>query len=191
MSLQPLQRVLSNLQGQYRQKPHHLAHIQACWNEIVGEVVAAQTRPCNFHRGTLKVATSSAGWAQNLVFERQRILDKLNKALSFQVEDIRFSTAQWYDLPVPPSLPEEEQQRSLWQEHPSRVQSFSEALETPRQDPELAAKNVDPMVAFRSWTKTMRSRSKDMPLCPVCHCPTPPGELSRWQQCAVCAAKHW
>ncbi|NJL81148.1 MAG: hypothetical protein HC917_24425 [Richelia sp. SM2_1_7] len=34
-------------------------------------------------------------WAQNLTFERQRLLKKLNKILPTPLVDIRFSTARW------------------------------------------------------------------------------------------------
>ena len=37
----------------------------------------------------------------------------------------------------------------------------------------------------------MRSRSRQLPLCPECQCPTPTGELHRWQVCSICAAKRW
>jgi predicted nucleic acid-binding Zn ribbon protein len=37
----------------------------------------------------------------------------------------------------------------------------------------------------------MRSRSQQLPLCPHCQCPTPAGELERWQMCSICATKHW
>lgn len=193
MSLQPLNRVLGNLEGQYkRQDAHHVSQVQACWNDVVGSVVAAQTRPYNLQRGVLKVATSSAAWAQNLVFERQRILEKLNKALPFSISDIRFSTAQWHEIPTPASFPGDEQQTALWQAHPSRLLNApSDPKNQRQQNPDLVEPEMDPVMAFQCWANKMRSRSKDLPLCPHCHCPTPVGELSRWQQCAICAAKNW
>lgn len=193
MSLQPLNRVLGNLEGQYkRQDAHQVSRVQGCWSEIVGTVVAAQTRPYHLQRGTLKVATSSAAWAQNLVFERQRILEKLNKVLPFPISDIRFSTAQWHEMPTSASFPGDEEQTTLWQAHPSRLLNSSDNSENQRQqNPDLVEPLMDPVMAFQTWANTMRSRSKNLPLCPQCHCPTPPGELSRWQQCAICAAKHW
>ncbi|MGC8711984.1 MAG: DUF721 domain-containing protein [Leptodesmis sp.] len=193
MSLQPLNRVLGNLEGQYkRQYAHHLAQVQGCWSEVVGSVVAAQTRPYTIQRGILKVATSSAAWAQNLVFERQRILEKLNKVLPFSINDIRFSTAQWHEIASSASFPGDEQQTALWQGHPSRLLSSSSSQKNPPSHyPESDAPPMNPVMAFQTWAARMRSRSKDLPLCPRCHCPTPPGELTRWQQCAVCAAKHW
>lgn len=193
MSLQPLNRVLGNLKGQYRrQEAHHASQVQGCWSEVVGDVVAAQTRPYSLQRGVLKVATSSAAWAQNLVFERQRILEKLNKVLPFPVSDIRFSTAQWHEIPPPTSFPGDEEQVALWQSHPSRLLNLSGNQQSQRQqNPDSTELPLDPLLAFQAWANSMRSRSKDLPLCPHCHCPTPTGELARWQQCAVCAAKHW
>ncbi len=193
MALQPLNRVLGNLEGQYkRQDAQRLAQVQGCWSEVVGNVVAVQTRPYNCQQGILKVATSSAAWAQNLVFERQRILEKLNKNLPFLISDIRFSTAHWHEQPTSASFPGDEQQTALWQGHPSRLLDNSSGhQENQQQNPESVEVQVDPLVAFQAWANAMRSRSKNLPLCPQCHCPTPSGELARWQQCAVCAAKHW
>jgi predicted nucleic acid-binding Zn ribbon protein len=190
MSLQPLQRVLGHLEGRYKREPQQLAQVQACWSEIVGTIVAAQTRPSHLQRGVLKVATSGAVWAQNLVFERQRILAKLNDALPFQVNDIRFSTGSWQESPLA-SFPGDEAQTILWQSHPSRLSSLSGKGNPSVTQPESVTSPVDPVMAFQTWANQMRSRSKDLPLCPHCHCPTPPGELERWQECSICAAKHW
>ncbi|NEP50291.1 MAG: DUF721 domain-containing protein, partial [Moorea sp. SIO3C2] len=32
---------------------------------------------------------------------------------------------------------------------------------------------------------------QNLPLCPQCKCPTPPGELQRWDVCGLCAIKQW
>ncbi|MBD1851970.1 DciA family protein [Leptolyngbya sp. FACHB-711] len=150
----------------------------ACWNEVVGLAVAAQTRPVEIQRKVLQVATSSPAWAQNLAFERHLILTKLNDRLALGLKDIRFSAAQWQmgdRLFKTDSL-------SLWQSHPSRLKNPT---------PFTSAAATDPQTAFRSWAQQMRSRSQHLPLCPTCHCPTPEGELVRWSACALCAAKQF
>ncbi|MDX2243480.1 MAG: DUF721 domain-containing protein [Leptolyngbyaceae cyanobacterium bins.302] len=206
MSFKSLHHVLGGLQNQYqRQKRSQLQGVLQCWAEIVGPVVAVQTRPLNIYQGVLKVATSSAVWAQNLVFERQRILEKLNRTPSLQgaeqITDIRFSPARWHEVPLT-SFPGEQLQDELWQAHPSLylgVGSSGTASPPPRhnsaQNSDLQESkrktSEDAITAFRQWSVHMKGRSRQLPLCPECRCPTPPGELHRWSVCAICAAKGW
>lgn len=191
MSFKSLDTVLGGLQNQYQRQDHRqLQQIIRCWAEVVGPVVAAQTCPLNLYRGVLKVATSSAAWSQNLVFERQRILDKLNQVLALQITDIRFSPAQWQPNPKVAIAPGEQEQQELWHHHPSRLSD--RVRQQPKVSPNLEHSNDgDAVSAFQQWARLMRSRSSELPLCPECHCPTPAGELSRWQVCAICITKRW
>jgi predicted nucleic acid-binding Zn ribbon protein len=157
------------------------------WAEVVGPAVAAQTRPLGVQRQVLMVATSSAVWAQTLSFERVRLLEKLNQRLAAQpprttLRDIRFSTAQWSAAPVTPESTSDV--LATWQCHPSRL---PQDAPPPSHQPRCA----NSQDAFRRWSSTIQSRSQHLPLCPACHCPTPPGELARWSVCALCAAQDW
>ncbi|MEN9207778.1 MAG: DUF721 domain-containing protein [Gloeomargarita sp. GMQP_bins_120] len=60
------------------------------WAELVGPTVQRQTEPLYIRRGVLYVATRSPVWAQNLTFERQRLLQRLNAHLPEPLQDIRF-----------------------------------------------------------------------------------------------------
>lgn len=174
-----LNQVLGAIEHQERwQSRRQFQDLLACWVEIVGAAVAAQTRPIEIQRKVLQVAASSPAWAQNLAFERHLILTKLNDRLGLGLKDIRFSAAQWQSSDrrvISESL-------SLWQSHPSRLADLT---------PRAAAAASDPQTAFRNWARQMRSRSQHLPLCPTCHCPTPEGELVRWSACALCAAKQF
>ncbi|UBF24893.1 DciA family protein [Kovacikia minuta CCNUW1] len=186
MTFKSLHHVLDTLETSYQpQERQQLQRLLQCWTEVVGPVVAVQTRPLSIQRGVLRVATSSSAWAQNLVFERQRILEKLNAKLLLSLTDIRFSTAQWQNAASPFTSPSLEQQAELWQNHPSRLSGQHGFQHRQTLEPS------DPKLAFQSWAQRVRSRSQDLPLCPHCHCPTPPGELNRWQVCAHCVAKRW
>ncbi|HEY9640710.1 MAG TPA: DciA family protein [Coleofasciculaceae cyanobacterium] len=179
--MKSLQQVLGILDHQESWKGRRqFQQLLACWGDVVGVAVATQTRPIAIQRHVLSVATSSSAWAQNLAFERHRILDKLNDRLSLSLTDIRFSTAHWHTHSSPPETPET---AVLWQNHPSRVAA---AAPLPISPPSL-----DPQTAFRSWARTMRSRAQHLPLCPSCQCPTPTGELERWSVCSLCAAKKF
>jgi predicted nucleic acid-binding Zn ribbon protein len=185
MSFQSLNRLLKTLEQRPSPKERQFQRVLQAWTEIVGDCVAAQTRPLRIQQGVLQVATSSSAWAQNLVFERQRILDKLNPYLVTPLTDIRFSTAQWVTAAPAPTNPGEEQQTHLWQNHPSRFEGQISSTD------HSSADATDAISAFQHWAKTQRSRSQQMPLCPACQCPTPSGELERWQVCAHCITKKW
>lgn len=182
MSFKSLNHILGVLQEQSRwQQP--LQHLCKCWPEVVGAAVAAHTRPLSIGRSTLWVATSSAAWAQNLTFERQRILEKLNPRLPSPLVDIRFSTAQWQVSKNRNSASASQAQTQLRQ-HPSWL--VEAAISRNNQRPVQ-----NPNTAFQHWAKAMQARTHGLPLCPRCDCPTPPGELQRWAVCSICAAREW
>lgn len=182
MSFQPLNHVLSSLHKQERwREQRQFQCLLQCWTEVVGPVVSAQTRPVTIsNRGILEVATSSSVWAQNLAFERHRVLEKLNARLLSSLTDIRFSTRYWQNGL---GRHQSSEPRQLWREHPSQVSNpLSKAEKTSSQDSNTA---------FRHWTSVIQSRSRQLILCPKCDCPTPSGELKRWSVCAVCATQRW
>ena len=201
MSLRSLHQLLGNLQNQ----PPTIQQFQRLlqiWAEVVGSSVAAHARPVSMERGVLYVATASSAWAQDLVFKRRRLLQGLNAQLSgsgsgseFEpLLDIRFSTAQWQDVPVDRPAPGSEQQAKAWAEHPSHLtvdetaaQSGSEV--NSENSPQPLAET--PIAAFDHWATQVRSLRQMLPLCPECQSPTPTGELQRWQVCGVCASKQW
>ncbi len=184
MSFKSLHHVLSTLQAQtgWQDQPFHrlLKH----WPEAVGVVVASHTQPLSIQRDLLWVATSSAVWAQELTFGRQPLLAKLNAYLPSPLIDIRFSTAHWQcpkdNKPDAGNQP----QTDLWREHPSYVVDVSRLPNT-----DARPNSQNPKAAFQHWAKVMQARSYGLPLCPQCHCPTPVGELRRWDVCAICAFK--
>ncbi len=187
MAFHSLNHVLDSLENQYKQQhQQQFQQVLGHWQNVVGAVVAAQTRPTSIQRGVLKVATSSSAWAQNLVFERQRILEKLNQVLPRSLTDIRFSTAQWAAIPLA-TFPGEQAQRELWQSHPSRLQTNEKS----QPSSSFALPPNTPLAAFQNWAMVVRSRTNHLPRCPQCHSPAPIGELERWQVCSLCAAKQW
>lgn len=190
MSLKSLHTVLNAFESQenWRSRQQFKA-LLACWNRVVGGAVAAQTRPLGVQRGVLHVATSSAAWAQNLAFERQRLLGKLKAQLQEtflpeELVDIRFSAAQWQNQ-QPASPSDAIDQRAAERDHPSHVE-----VPTPPQAVFQPAPQ-NPKSAFQQWANAIHARSQHLPLCPQCQCPTPPGELSRWSMCSLCIAKQW
>jgi len=183
--IQSLSQILGGLEGQDNWKGRQqLQQVLARWPVVVGEAVAAQTRPTGIQRRVLLVAASSSAWAQNLGFERIRILEKLNALTTFNLTDIKFSTGQWrseYSL-IAANISES---AILWRDHPSRLANL------PLPPGNAVPLAPDSQSAFRNWARVMRSRAQNLPLCPACQCPAPPGELSRWQVCSLCAAQRF
>lgn len=183
MSFKSIERILNVLEQQQAQNQPFLILLK-CWPDVVGKVVAAHTRPTSIQRDVLWVATSSSSWAQNLVFERPRILQKLNPQLPTPLVDIRFSTAQW-QTPETTLADSNNSNPDLGREHPSFIS------DTPRIPKPDSPNSNNPNATFQHWAKVMQARSQNLPLCPQCRCPTPAGELQRWEICSFCAAKHW
>lgn len=189
--MQSLYHILGRLQSQIlTPEQQQFQDLCQCWSEIVGTVASRHTRPVTWHRGVLSVATSSATWSQDLTLKRLQIIHKLHQKLLFPVQDIKFSPAGWRYQPhgdqslSPASATDELSQ--MWQEHPSRVEIPTEKAE----DGATQLLKLTPLTAFEGWANRLKQRSQDLPLCPQCHCPTPPGELSRWSVCGLCALKN-
>ncbi|MBO3463519.1 DciA family protein [Aetokthonos hydrillicola Thurmond2011] len=179
MSFKSVNDILGVLEVQAKWQEQPFQILLTSWAEVVGSVVAAHTQPLSIQHDVLRVATSSAAWAQNLTFERPRLLLKLNEKLDPPLVDIRFSTAGWRRA----KDTQTQKQIVLSFQHPSYL---GNAMKAPR-DVSPTAGNAN--TAFKSWAKTVQERSHNLPLCPQCDCPTPPGELQRWGVCSPCAAK--
>lgn len=180
MSFQSIPEILDLLQIEalYQQQP--LQRLLDCWQEVVGKVIATHTQPVSIERDVLWVATSSAAWAQNLTFERQRLLKKLNKVLPTPLVDIRFSTARWQSTKKKPYLPQSISSR----EHPSYLGNMINHTI-------IHSFPKTPDTAFANWAKAAKAQFSYLPLCPNCQSPTPKGELERWEVCSICAAKSF
>ncbi len=91
MGLASLGRILERLDtGPTWEQCRQWRELLRVWAELVGPTVQRQTEPLHIRRGVLYVATRSPVWAQNLAFERHRLLQRLNPLLSHPLKDIRF-----------------------------------------------------------------------------------------------------
>jgi predicted nucleic acid-binding Zn ribbon protein len=143
MGLQSLPHLLNSISSQESWRGRRqFQMLVSCWPEIVGQAVAAQTRPTGIQRQVLQVATASSAWAQNLAFERHTILAKLNAKLGpspglnlgLELSDIRFSTAQWQSESTGRAAGGNAEVENfseaaiLWRDHPSRVQPVGQPV---------------------------------------------------------------
>ncbi len=61
------------------------------WGETVGEKVAKNTEPDRVEHGVIIVKVSSPTWRQELHFQKNEIIQKINKTIGKKViRDIRF-----------------------------------------------------------------------------------------------------
>lgn len=62
------------------------------WDEIVGAEIAKRAKPDSVRKGILFVKVSNSAWAQELTFQKDIILKRLNNYVSDEnpVHDVRF-----------------------------------------------------------------------------------------------------
>lgn len=192
MSFQSLNTVLRDV-GEPSQflgkRSSHFQQVLQHWSSIVGADLALHTRPHRLDRQVLKVATSSAVWAQNLQFERHRLRLKILEQVNLDLKDIQFSTAYW-QMPTPTdqSLASTQEQQE-WQNHPSRIVVQS-GLTVQRGRILGNPERRTVAAQFSAWATACQLRNRSLPRCPRCQSPTPPGELSRWKMCSFCMGQQ-
>lgn len=177
MGLDGLGKLIKGLEGQESwQTQRQFRQVLQHWPKAVGYAVARHTRPVSLQQGTLYVATSTAAWAQTLLYERFNILRKLNRHQRQPLKNIRFSTAQWAQ---PSSI---QKPTMAMSQHPSYLGQIPTL-------PQLATQT--PTAVFQRWAAAVREMQTTQSLCPQCRCHCPPGEIDRWTVCALCATKRW
>lgn len=157
-----------------------------CWQEILGEKISRNSRPIGIFRGVLWIATSNSAWAQNLSMQRYILLKKLNSQLSEPLTDLRFSSAQWHQNIDSNKNTLSNNQTTNKQKHPSQIEISADRLNL-----EKIPLEDTPKEAFQRWAKINKMRSQNLPLCPQCNCPTPAGEIARWNCCYLCISQKW
>jgi predicted nucleic acid-binding Zn ribbon protein len=169
--------------GQFRQILDH-------WPALVGAVVARQAVPVRLTGSVLSVAVVNPMWAQTLTMERLTILTKLNQQLQLDLTDLRFSSGEWFRRSSTSATPAAASSTSVgtlpdWlRRHPSFEPGAITASPSP-------AHSLTALESFQRWAALAQGIANQRVLCPDCRCPCPPGELSRWSRCSVCAAQRF
>ncbi|TVR06728.1 MAG: DUF721 domain-containing protein [Phormidium sp. GEM2.Bin31] len=183
MSFESLDQILRSIPGPVvAPEQGQLEQLLALWPDIVGQKAARFSRPTRLSQGILQVATANAVWAQHLTFQRRQLLKRLNSQLDQPLEDIRLSPRLWHqETQTPEANPEYQlsDHPSVWNE-PAEPSSSPPETENP-------PPSASPQLAFEALLRKLAARTHESSICPVCHCPTPIGELNRWSVCAVCA----
>jgi predicted nucleic acid-binding Zn ribbon protein len=173
MGLEGLNTVLAHLKKTRWQDQQSFEKFVRLWPDIVGVDVAAQTRPTKITpQDVLQVSTSSGVWAQNLAFERLRILAKVNAVWPKPLKDIHFSTHLWHRSALGRS--------PKFSEIDLTPKKRGSSLQTAQSIPETSQE------AFVRWSKAVQNQRRNGQRCPMCQCLTPIDELKRWGHCALC-----
>jgi predicted nucleic acid-binding Zn ribbon protein len=183
MVLDPIGQVFQQLERQPRWRSRgQFRRVLNRWPAIVGETVARQAAPVRLEHGLLHVAVANPMWAQTLTLERLTILGKLNQQLQLELNDIRFSSGNWYRRKASPPQPNTiKAQLPQWlTQHPSFEAG---AVSSPLPRPQT------PEESFQRWSTLTQRLTAHRPLCPCCHSPCPSGELTRWGRCSLCAGQ--
>jgi predicted nucleic acid-binding Zn ribbon protein len=188
MPFQGLQSLLRQIERQYQSPTQqHWRSLVEVWPIVMGEKLAAQTRPTNIRAQILQVAVANPVLVQTLMFDRSRLLKKLVAQLADRqieltpettITDIRFSTAGWHQ---PTSIDSPYNQFNSWDHHPCQALPGSVPPA-----PAASATALDPAMVFQDWGDRVRSRDRQLPLCPRCSAPAAPSELERWGYCSLC-----
>lgn len=181
MSLNNLDNILKKLENRPEWEAHQ-QHRQLLdsWHQIIDPKIAPYTRPLYLRQGVLWVATASAVWANHLCLQRYPLLQQLKTRLSQPINDIRFSSAQWYQS-------NGDKTQSSVTFHPCVI-PYPSSPSSPTSPDNL---QNPAQQALQRWLTVIRARENHLPPCPHCDCPTPPAELERWSVCASCASQSW
>jgi predicted nucleic acid-binding Zn ribbon protein len=89
---EPVAKIISTvLRNCHGGKGQNARVVWTFWDRIVGENLARNAQPAAFKQRTLVVHVSGSVWLQELHFQKQELIQKLNKAAGGRVvDDIRF-----------------------------------------------------------------------------------------------------
>ena len=88
--MKPLRTAMASWQPSAAISADPLLQIRALWPEIVGEDVAANSRPHELVRNSLLIVTRSGAWSQQLAFLSERILHAVRGRTGLDLERLRF-----------------------------------------------------------------------------------------------------
>ncbi|MGF1587901.1 MAG: DUF721 domain-containing protein [Pleurocapsa sp.] len=168
-----------------------------CWQNSVNQQTLKHTRPLYITRQVLWVATSGAARAQELSFQRYSLLKRLNKQLTFNLKDIRFSSSGWHQTTSQPEIKPSLFSITNQQKSEIALRPIVEEQEAENSQNEIVPLSASASASARAknaaerWLKTLEHKSSSWLFCPGCNSLTPKGEIERWNLCYHCIAQKW
>ncbi len=134
-----------------------LLYIRAAWSSVVGDDVAANSRPQEIAHGSLLVLTRSGAWSQQLSFLSDRILDALRVHAGVELERLRFRVGRLQQ--TAPNFGPSRPARRVRRDKREPVETLKAAFERFREDVEAfkRAKTV------AGWKQCMRCGARNVP----------------------------
>jgi predicted nucleic acid-binding Zn ribbon protein len=71
-----------------------LALIALNWQDVVGELLAERSTPVKYEHHVLFVRVSNPTWMQELVLIKDKVMERLNRTLELQCNDIVFTAGK-------------------------------------------------------------------------------------------------
>lgn len=111
--MKALSQALSAWRPQALHPDDPLSVLQTEWAQIVGDDVAAHTRPAEIVRDALLVVTRSSAWSQQLAFLSERVLRAVQERAGISVRTLRFRVGRIRDVSgVPAGVRRKRSERS-------------------------------------------------------------------------------
>jgi hypothetical protein len=111
-----------------------LLSVKAEWSAIVGEDVAANSRPAEISRDALLIVTRSSAWSQQLAFLSERIMSALRKRTGLDLQRLRFRVGRINESASAPVRKRGAKRTSQRAEKRSAAESLQAAFERFRDD---------------------------------------------------------
>ena len=204
MRFNSIEQVLNQLETQPGwEKFRQYRQLLKCWDRVVNLQIAQHTRPLYINRQILYIATDSAARAQELSFQRYTLLKKLNQQLTFQIQDLRFSSSKWHQkthsqVTQPPLFTIGDRDSKQLDRYKTKVSDNSIASSKSANRRETHSKGQNPVSsqdkakkAALDWLKSIEQRASSAVFCPKCKAATSKEELARWNLCHHCVAQQW
>jgi predicted nucleic acid-binding Zn ribbon protein len=132
-SLQPISRILGKILPAYGLKTH-LAEwsLKVKWLEIVGEQVAAHSRPIRLNFKHLLVMVDNPAWVQHLTFLKPELMEKLQRSMGKEtITEIRFKVGSLSENSLLPAALPRPLRTHLDEEETALVEEYLRPLQDP------------------------------------------------------------
>ncbi|HEY9900204.1 MAG TPA: DUF721 domain-containing protein [Pantanalinema sp.] len=182
--MQKLQRFLAKSLKEWKAEDAVAAgRVFALWPTIVGEAIAARTRPRFLRGGVLFVEAASSAWANELTMLKPRILKALDTHLGGGlIRDVRYQVAPTWQERKGYEAPVHEPEPVLAREPltPEAQKEIAEQVAAKVPDPALAEATGELLSAV-ARRRVAKQKAGYLP-CPSCGALVPPGSGA----CPIC-----
>jgi len=165
--VKPLSRAIASWEPSASNSEDPVSLVRAQWAAIVGEDVAANTRPAEIARDALLIVTRSSAWSQQLAFLSERILNAMQRCTGITLERLRFRVGR---VSVGPAVPGRKRHgtRRLVRDQRGNTETLQAAFERFQADV-VAAQRAKARAGWKECTRCgVRIHPSGEPCCAPC-----------------------